>query len=142
MFKKFGKVDKGEKGYVSTQDINQVCDFKESSIGRVVSDNLASGFGDQIDFRNLIKTLSAFHHNDEDAKLKFLFNLLDSDKNGLLNAEELIFGFKFVMLDHLNDNDVNEIATQTIKFADQDGDNALNFSEFKHFYNNVLQITI
>ena len=38
--------------------------------------------------------------------------------------------------------DVNEIAIQTVKFADTDGDNALNFDEFKQFYKNVLQITI
>ena len=70
MFKKFGKLDKSEKGYVCTEDLNTVCDFKEDGIGRVVSENLASGFGDQIDFRNLIKNLSAFHNNDEDEKLK------------------------------------------------------------------------
>jgi Ca2+-binding EF-hand superfamily protein len=70
MFKKFGKLDKSEKGYVATQDLNAVCDFKPDSIGQAVSENLASGFGDQIDFRNLIKNLSAFHNSDEDAKLK------------------------------------------------------------------------
>ena len=142
MFKKFGKLDKTEKGYVSTADINKVCNFEQDSLGEVVSDKMASGFGDQIDFRNLVKNQSTFHNNEEDGKQKFLFNLLDSNNDGLLTAEELIFGFKFVMLDHLNESDVNEIATQTVKFADTDGDNALNFDEFKHFYNNVLQITI
>ena len=46
------------------------------------------------------------------------------------------------MLEHLNEADVNEIASQTVRFADHDGDNAQNFEEFKQFYNNVLQITI
>jgi Ca2+-binding EF-hand superfamily protein len=73
MFKKFGKLDKSEKGYVATEDLNAVCDFKPDSIGQAVSENLASGFGDQIDFRNLIKNLSAFHNSDEDAKLKCKF---------------------------------------------------------------------
>ena len=73
MFKKFGKLDKSEKGYVTTQDLNSVCDFKEDSIGQSVSENLASGFDDQIDFRNLIKNLSAFHNSDEDSKLKCKF---------------------------------------------------------------------
>jgi len=58
---------------------------------------MASAFGDQIDFRNLVKHLSTFHNNDEDQKLKFLFDLLDSNHDGLLTADELIYGFKFVM---------------------------------------------
>ena len=51
-------------------------------------------------------------------------------------------GFKFIKVEHFNENDVNDIAAQTVKFADQDGDGHLNFDEFKGFYNNVLQITI
>lgn len=142
MFKKFGKLDKEEKGFVSTADLNNVCAFKEDSLGKVVSDKMSAGFRDQIDFKCLVKNLSVFYNNDEEAKLHFLFNLLDSNSDGFLTADELIFGFKYVMLDHLNESDVNEIAIQTVKFADTDGDNALNFDEFKNFYKNVLQITI
>ena len=68
--------------------------------------------------------------------------MLDRDNDGKLSAADLVEGFKHVMMEYLNDTDVSEIATQTIKFADQDGDNMLNLSEFKMFYNNVLQITI
>lgn len=68
--------------------------------------------------------------------------MLDKDADGKLNPNDLVEGFKYVMMEHLKDADVAEIAAQTIKFADQDGDNALNFDEFKMFYNNVLQITI
>jgi Ca2+-binding EF-hand superfamily protein len=67
---------------------------------------------------------------------------MDKDNDGKVNPDDLVEGFKHVMMEHLNDADVTEIATQTIKFADHDGDNALNFEEFKLFYNNVLQITI
>ena len=42
----------------------------------------------------------------------------------------------------LSDNDVKEIVIQTLKYADQDGDNMLNMVEFKDFYNQVFQITI
>lgn len=142
MFKKFGKLDKSEKGYVSTQDLNNVCAFKDDSLGKCVSEKMSAGFRDQIDFKNLVKNQGVFYNNDEEEKLKFLFNLLDSNGDGFLTADELIFGFKYVMLDHLNESDVNEIAIQTVKFADTDGDNALNFDEFKQFYKNVLQITI
>jgi len=68
--------------------------------------------------------------------------LIDTKKDGVLDQEELLENFKYVMLDDLNDGDVHEIVNQTIKFADQDGDSMLNFEEFKMFYNNVLQITI
>ena len=68
--------------------------------------------------------------------------MLDKDNDGKVNPDDLVEGFKPVMIKDLNDADVNEIANQTVKFADQDGDNALNFDEFKMFYNNLLKITI
>ena len=46
------------------------------------------------------------------------------------------------MDEDLSDTDVTEIVTQTLKYADQDGDNMLNMTEFKDFYNQVFQITI
>ena len=69
MFKKFGKLDKSQKGYVSTEDLDNVCNFKENEIGNLVTENLTSGFRDQIEFKDLVKNLSSFHNNDEDSKL-------------------------------------------------------------------------
>ena len=44
--------------------------------------------------------------------------MLDRDNDGKLSAADLVEGFKHVMMEYLNDTDVSEIATQTIKFAD------------------------
>ena len=46
------------------------------------------------------------------------------------------------MIDDMSDGDVNEIVTQTIRFADTNGDERLNFEEFKVFYHKIFQITI
>ena len=37
--------------------------------------------------------------------------MLDKDSDGKLNATDLVEGFKHVMMEHLNDADVSEIAT-------------------------------
>jgi serine/threonine-protein phosphatase 2B regulatory subunit len=71
-----------------------------------------------------------------------MFNLLDTDQDGLLGVEELVEGFKPMKNENVIDQDLTEIALQTVKYADQDGDGKLNFTEFKHFYTNLLQINI
>ena len=142
MHKKFVKLDRTEKGYVGRDDLNQISDFKNSDMNSLICQQLTGGVSDQIDFKKLLLALSAFHYNDQDAKLKFLFDLCDRNKQGKLRATDLSDAFKMIQVEHYSEADLKEFATQTVKFADQDGDGALNFEEFKQFYNSVLQITI
>ena len=70
MYNKFAKLDKKEKGYVSLSDLNQIIDFKDTEITKLVSQQMTSGVGDQVDFRKLIQSISNFHYNKEEEKLK------------------------------------------------------------------------
>ena len=142
MHKKFAKLDRAEKGYVSVEDLGQICDTRTNDLNRLVTQQLSSGLGDQVDFKKLLGSLSAFHNNNQEAKLRFLFEMCDKQRQGRLTVSDLVDAFRLIKVEHFNDSDINEIANQTIKFADHDGDGALNFDEFKNFYNNVLQITI
>ena len=142
MHKKFIKLYRGDKGYVSAEDLRQVSDFKSSDLNNLIASQLTSGISDQVDFKKLLMSLSAFHHNQQDAKLRFLFEMCDSQKHGKLSPKDLIAAFRLIKVEHFNDSEIQEIAAQTVKFADHDGDGYLNFDEFKNFYNNVLQITI
>ena len=142
MHKKFVKLDRNEKGFVNSDDLTQISDFKSCDLNNIICNQVTAGSSDQIDFKKLLITLSAFHYNDQDAKLRFLFDLCDKNKHGKLRASDLTDAFKLIKVDHYSENDIKEFANQTIKFADQDGDGALNFEEFKQFYNSILQITI
>jgi len=70
MYIKFTKLDKTEKGYVSTSDLSQICDFDESVVNKKVVEELSAGFGDQVDFRALIEYMSSFQHAKEEKKLE------------------------------------------------------------------------
>ena len=142
MHSKFAKLDRSDKGYVAVEDLAQLLDFKTSDLHRLLSQHLTSGLGDQIDFKRLVHVLSAFHNNQQDQKLRFLFDLCDKNKTGKLTASELVEAFRLIKVEHVAEGDLHEIAVQTVKFADHDGDGGLNFDEFRSFYNNVLQITI
>ena len=142
MHKKFVKLDKNEKGFVNLEDLNQVGDFKANQLNTLIAEQVAESTGDQVDFKHLLEVMSAFQYNDQDAKLRFLFDMCDQSKQGKLRAVDLMAAFKLIQVDHYSESDIKEFANQTVKFADQDGDGALNFDEFKQFYNNVLQITI
>ena len=139
MYKKFCKLDKEEKGHVSLKDFQQQIKTTE------ISDKALrqfSDFNEEVDFKKVVEVLSAFQNNNEEQKLKFLFEMLDEDGDGLLGEQDLVQGFKPIRQNNLIDSDLSEIAQQTIKFSDKDGDNKLNFSEFKTFYSNLLQINI
>src|SRR3990167_7059709 len=138
MHAKFAKLDRTDKGYVAVEDLAQLLDFKNSDLHRILSQQLTSGLGDQVDFKRLIHVLSSFHNNQQDNKLKFLFEMCDKNKTGKLTPTELVEAFRLIKVEHVAEGDLQEIAVQTVKFADHDGDGGLNFGTPRSFDHNVL----
>ena len=142
----FWKLDKDEKGYVTKKDLLDRLGTSNSDekafAGRLLdlfSDRLAD---QRLSFPELILALSEFRANTNDAKLRLLFTLVDSDGNGRIGAKELEEAFKLVRLEHLTKQDLAEIAQQTLIYADTGHNGFITFDEFKEFFNTVLQITI
>jgi len=146
LYSNFQKLDKDNKGYVSKDDILYKINGKGNKDTALLT-KLFEEFENyskykEIDFNKLITVINAFEENKKENKLMFLFNLIDSDKNGLIGVKELEEGFRLVKLEPLNNQDLTEIAEQTLLYADHDKDGYMNFEEFKEFYNSVFQISI
>jgi Ca2+-binding EF-hand superfamily protein len=142
----FRHLDKDHKGFVSKKDIIDRLGTT-SADDKVFLNKLLDLFSDKspdhrVSFQEFIIGLSDLRSDNKDSKLRLLFDLIDSDKNGLLGAKELEEAFKLVKLEHLTKQDITEIAHQTLIYADVNQDGFLDFEEFKEFYNTVLQITI
>lgn len=142
----FQHLDKEQKGFVSKRDIIDRLGTT-SSDEKIFLNKLLDLFSDKspdhrVSFQEFIIGLSELRSDSKDSKLRLLFDLIDSDRNGLLGAKELEEAFKLVKLEHLTKQDITEIAYQTLIYADANQDGYLDFEEFKEFYNTVLQITI
>lgn len=142
----FQKFDTGNKGFVTREDILIKLSTKGSQDNaltqRIFEQFESFSKHKEIDFNKLITITNAFDANKKDAKLKFLFDMIDSDKDGLIGVKELEAGFSLVKLEKMSSQDLSEIAQQTLLYVDKDNDGFMNFEEFKEFYNSVLQISI
>ncbi len=146
MHSNFVKLDRDQKGYVTKKDVIDRLGIS-SNEEKIFMSKLLDLFGDKtadnrINFYEFIMAISDFKSDSKDKKLKILFNLIDTDQNGLLGVKEIEEAFRMVKLEHLTKQDIAEIAYQTLLYADNDQDGHLDFEEFKEFYNTVLQITI
>ena len=143
---KFKKFDRDDKGYVTKEDliVKMKNGNKEDKIfyEKICDQFVSFGQKEEIDFHHLITTINAFENDKKDGKLRFLFEFIDSDKNELVGVEELEECFKLIKLPNLDEMNLNDIAFQTLAYADKDGDGYLNFDEFCDFYNSVLNISI
>jgi len=142
----FQQLDREHKGFVSKRDVIDRLG-STSSDDKIFLNKLLDLFTDKshdhrVSFQEFIIGLSDLRSDNKDSKLRLLFDLIDSDRNGLLGAKELEEAFKLVKLEHLTKQDITEIAYQTLTYADAGQDGYLDFEEFKEFYNTVLQITI
>lgn len=146
LYANFQKLDKDNKGFVTKNDISaqlkSKCNKDSNLLNRIFEQFENYSQYKEIDFNKLVSSIYAFEDNEKEHKLRFLFNLIDTDKDGLIGEKELEEGFKLVKLEPLNNQDLTEIAQQTLLYADHDRDGYMNFEEFKEFYNSVLQISI
>ena len=146
IYDNFESLDRDKKGYVSKADI--MAKIKTDSTkdeffyNRILEQFEDTPNSDQIDFEQLLSQVHGFSSNKSKTKIRFLFDFLDKKKKGLIGLEELKDCFKLVKLKTLTDKDINEIAYQTLAYADKDGDGYLNFEEFTEFYNHVLKMSI
>ena len=143
---RFKKFDKDNKGYVTKSDLIEKMkpENEEDRVfyGQICDQFSAVSESGEIDFHYLITTVNAFENDKKQGKLKFLFEFIDRDRNGLVGADELATCFKMIQLPNLEEMNLNDIAFQTLAYADKDGDGFLNFEEFSDFYNAVLNISI
>ncbi|XP_078714209.1 calcineurin B homologous protein 1-like isoform X2 [Lampetra fluviatilis] len=99
---------------------------------------------DQVNFRRFMATLAHFRPmdgqknveanealNSRSNKLKFAFKLYDLDNDDKISRQELLHVLRMMVGVNISDEQLGSIADRTIQEADQDGDNAISFTEFE-----------
>merc|ERR1712000_288292 len=76
-------------------------------------------------------SLAVFSQNgNDDAKLRFAFQIYDIDRDGFISNGELFMVLKKMVGNNLTNEQLQQIVDKTIMEADKDGDGKISFDEF------------
>lgn len=144
LFDKFAEIDVEQQGYISKEQLQKYCGLDSSELTTVILDSLCMNENQAkgIQFASFVQALTIFEQGSEQQKLQYIFGLLDSNNDGKLCKADLIQGFKVIKDDYNANTDLEQVADNTLEYADKDRDTYLNFKEFQSFYNEKLEITI
>ncbi|CAM9879309.1 calcineurin B homologous protein 1 [Petromyzon marinus] len=146
LYSRFTSLDKGENGTLSREDFQRIPELAINPLGdRIINAFFPEG-EDQVNFRGFMRTLAHFRPvdtvkekdpnapaalNSRASKLKFAFRLYDLDKDEKISRDELLQVLRMMVGVNISDEQLGSIADRTIQEADQDGDNAISFTEFQ-----------
>ncbi|XP_032803460.2 calcineurin B homologous protein 1-like [Petromyzon marinus] len=144
LYSRFTSLDKGENGTLSREDFLRIPELAINPLGdRIVNAFFIYG-EDQVNFRRFMATLAHFRPmdgqkngeanealNSRSNKLKFAFKLYDLDNDDKISRQELLHVLRMMVGVNISDEQLGSIADRTIQEADQDGDNAISFTEFE-----------
>jgi Ca2+-binding EF-hand superfamily protein len=101
---------------------------------------------EEINFRQFVKVLACFRKispsqshqaNSVDKKLEFIFKIYDKDGDGKISKDDLSHILSCLVGLNIPQEQVNQIVSRTMKEADLDKDNHLDFEEFKRALGDV-----
>jgi len=131
--KKFNELDKDKKGYVTVDDLVSIPEVDNNPlryhIAQFMSDNNEN---EEISFDSFIKVIDMFKNNKTDEQFKFIFNLLDFDKDGKISSMDMLINFKLLLGNSLNEEQIKEIVNKTInEYSSDENKEFIYFEDFK-----------
>merc|ERR1712045_371582 len=132
LHKRFRKLDKDSNESLCVEEFLALPELKENPlVQRVVSvfDTNNSG---ELDFIELVRGLAMFttKNVDREKKLKFLFSIYDTDRDGFIRNSELFEVLKMMVGTNLTETQLQQIVDKTIVQLDKDQDGMISYEEF------------
>ena len=135
--KRFIKLDTHGRGYITIHDLATLPDVDKNPLGDRIWRLLAKQGESYIDFTTFVKALSTFNDKDnEEDKIKFLFQIYDIDGDGFITKEELFVILKSLVGSSLNTSQLEQISEKTISDVDKTGEGKMGFEDFKSIFMN------
>ena len=131
--KKFNELDKNKKGYITVDDLVSIPEVENNPlryhIAQFMSDNNEN---EEISFESFIKVIDIFKNNKTEEQFKFIFNLLDFDKDGKISSMDMLINFKLLLGNSLNEEQIKEIVNKTInEYSSDEHKEFIYFEDFK-----------
>ena len=133
--KKFGALDKDEKGYVNINDLVKIPEIEQNPLRYHIAQYMSNNAEKEaISFEAFIKIIDVFKNNKTEEQYKLMFNLFDFDKDGKISSEDMLINFKLLLCNSLNEEQIIEIVNKTISEYSDD-QQYINYEEFVKILN-------
>jgi len=139
LYRRFRKLDKTNKGYVSESEFASIPELEKNPLSRRICQVLVKE-SNMIDFPSFAKALSSFSNKgDSISRTEFMFKVYDINNDGFVSQEEMMEIFKQLVGKNLSTAQLQQIVEKTIKDLDVDKDGKLNITEFQKVFFLVLK---
>ena len=133
--KKFGALDKDEKGYVTITDLVKIPEIEQNPLRYHIAQYMSNNSEKEaISFEAFIKIIDVFKNNKTEEQYKLMFKLFDFDKDGKISSEDMLINFKLLLGNSLNEEQIVEIVNKTISEYSDD-QQYINYDEFVKILN-------
>ena len=132
---KFGSLDKEKKGYVSITDLVNIPEMQNNPLRYHIAQYMSkNNENEAVSFEEFIKIIDIFKNNKTEKQYKFMFELFDFDKDGLISNEDMLINFKLLLGNSLNEEQIIEIVDKTISEYSSDK-KYINYNDFVKIMN-------
>eukprot|EP01095_Lingulamoeba_sp_RSL-Kostka_P006234 TRINITY_DN194_c1_g2_i1.p1 TRINITY_DN194_c1_g2~~TRINITY_DN194_c1_g2_i1.p1 ORF type:complete len:224 (-),score=69.16 TRINITY_DN194_c1_g2_i1:23-694(-) len=108
----------------------QYCEFGDTDFWGHVFEIIDTDHSNQISFVEWVTLLSCLSRGTVDDKLKFMFELYDSDNSGYIDRNEVTKIIKFLKKIDKVSEPVDDIVEKTFQRLDENNDNKIDLNEF------------
>lgn len=135
LYDNFIELDQDKSGLIEPEEFFDLQEIKENPIVKRVISVFDKNHDGKISFYEFILGLSALtdcSYNKLE-KLKFAFQVYDSNEDGYISNGDLFYSLKLFTGKNLTDVQIQQVVDRTMISADKDMDGKISFEEFVDF---------
>jgi len=132
LHKRFKKLDKDSNDTLCVEEFLALPELKENPLVQRVVQVFDADNNGEVNFSEFVSGLAMFttKNVDKEKKLKFLFNIYDLDRDGMISNSELFQVLKMMVGTNLTESQLQQIVDKTVLQLDKDQDGMINYEEF------------
>ncbi|XP_062502258.1 calcineurin B homologous protein 1-like [Corticium candelabrum] len=143
LYSRYSTLDKENKGYLSREDFEHIPELAINPLGdRIIAAFMDGSQDEHVNFKQFLSVLARFRPikkhvtnqssvNSKEEKLRFAFNMYDLDRDGKISAHELTEVLKMMVGSNVSPEQLQSIASLTMKEVDFDQDGTISFDDFQ-----------
>lgn len=131
MYNYFLSLDVNQKGYVNKEDMLNINEINKNPLEFYILNYLLkeSDKKDEISFTLFMYLIEAYTSDDDNVKIKILFDICDVDHDGLININEYSLLLKYLIGDYINKDEITELINQTF-YDFSNGNKFISYDKF------------
>lgn len=141
LFNRFQHIDSDGRGYLIRSDFENINEIALNPMGDRLTELFFPNNAGRVYFPEFAKQFAVFRPvkvntpgyavNSRDAKLKFLYSLMDGNKDGKVDREDIFDVLELMMGAKVDTEQLNLIAARIIDEADTNHDGVISIHEFQ-----------